>query len=321
MTELLTESEARLSAPTVVSLYPTEQDHLVDAVRQASCTVAPLSSASQGLVVTGGVPARELKGILSQHPQLEWVQLPSAGVDKYMPAIRSLAGSKLIWTSAKGAYSQPVAEHALALSLALLRILHHRARSSTWTTTLAGTSLAGLNVVVIGAGGIAIEIIRLLNALGAEITVVRRRPLDVAGATLTVGAERLPDVLVTADLVIVAAALTASTSGLLGQAEFAVLKHGAHIVNVARGGLIDSDALLSALRSGRVAGAALDVTDPEPLPDGHPLWTEPGVLITPHSAETPAMKAPLLAERVRVNAAALHSGGNFVGIIDEAAGY
>jgi phosphoglycerate dehydrogenase-like enzyme len=273
------------------------------------------------LVITRRIAANELEGLLAQYPQLEWVQLPSAGVDMYLSAIRSVAGSKLTWTSAKGAYSQPVAEHALALSLALLRVLHHRSRTTSWIRTSDGTSLAGLEVVVIGAGGVAIEIIRLLKAFGAIVTVVRRKPEDVAGARRTVGTDHLPLALATADLVIVAAALTASTSGLLGPAEFAAIKHGANIVNIARGGLIDSDALLSALRSGRVAGAALDVTDPEPLPDGHPLWTEPGVLITPHSADTPAMKAPLLAARVGVNAAALHSSGDFVGIIDEVAGY
>jgi phosphoglycerate dehydrogenase-like enzyme len=118
----------------------------------------------------------------------------------------SAAGSKTTWTSAKGAYAQPVAEHALALSLALLRALHEHARSSTWITPPKGLSLAGLEVVIIGAGGVAVEIIRLLEPFGAKITVVRRKPQFVAGASLTVGTERLLEVLGSADLVIVAAA-------------------------------------------------------------------------------------------------------------------
>lgn len=309
------------NATPVVSLYPTEPAHLAAAAQQAGCAVARLDSSSSRLVITERVSVDELTQLLVQHPQLEWVQLPSAGVDNYTAAMDSAAGRKITWTSAKGAYAQPVAEHALALSLALLRALHEHARSSTWTTPTKGVSLAGLDVVIIGAGGIAVEIIRLLKPFGTKVTVVRRKPQAVAGATLTVGTESLLEVLASADLVIVAAALTASTSGLLGAAEFAAVKEGAMVVNIARGGLVDSDALLEALRSGRVAGAALDVTDPEPLPDGHPLWAEPNILITPHAADTPGMRAPLLAERVRINAAAHVSGGHFVGVVDVAAGY
>lgn len=307
--------------PPFVALYPTEPAHLAAAAQQGGCIVARLGSSSSGLVITERVAVDELTQLLVRHPLLEWVQLPSAGVDNYTAAMDSAAGRRITWTSAKGAYAQPVAEHALALTLALLRALHEHARSSTWTTPAKGVSLAGLDVVIIGAGGIAVEIIRLLKPFGTKVTVVRRKPQAVAGANMTVGTENLPGVLASADLVIVAAALTSSTSGLLGVAEFAAVKEGVMVVNIARGGLVDSTALLEALRSGRVAGAALDVTDPEPLPDRHPLWAEPNVLITPHAADTPGMRAPLLAERVRVNAAAHISGGNFVGVVDVAAGY
>lgn len=305
---------------TVVSVYPDEGLYIADAIKEAGCTLAALSAATRGLVVTGRAPANDLTQLLYSHPGLEWVQFPSAGVESFLPLIRSKEFARVTWTSAKGAYSQPVAEHALALSLALLRVLHRRAREFSWSTR-EGTSMVGLNVVVIGAGGIGGEIVRLLRAFGATITVVRRKPVDVVGAKLTVGTDRLAEVLPGADLVIIAAALTDITSGLLGPAEFKVMKRGANIVNIARGGLVDTNALLSALRSGRVAGAALDVTDPEPLPDGHPLWTEPGVLITPHSADTPAMIAPLFAARVKANAHAFSTGGDLVGVVNATEGY
>jgi len=304
-----------------VSLYPHAPLHLAHAVTEAGSTVAALSVATRGLVVTGRVPAGDLEQLLFRHPGLEWVQLPSAGVESYLPLIRSKEAARVTWTSAKGAYSQPVAEHALALSLALLRVLQRRAREYRWSTAREGTSLAGLDVVVIGAGGIGGEIVRLLAAFGASNTVVRRKPVDVDGAKLTVGTERLAEVLPSADLVIIAAALTEMTSGLLGPAQFAVLKPGVNIVNIARGALIDTDALLTALRSGHVAGAALDVTDPEPLPEGHPLWNEPGVLITPHSADTPEMIAPLLAARVKTNVYAFSTGGDLIGVVNAAEGY
>jgi phosphoglycerate dehydrogenase-like enzyme len=93
------------------------------------------------------------------------------------------------------------------------------------------------------------------------------------------------------------------------------------LVNIARGALIDTDALVAALATGSIAGAGLDVTDPEPLPDGHPLWDEPRVIITPHSADTPDMTAPLLAERIRSIVRALLGDGRFEGVVDPALGY
>lgn len=99
------------------------------------------------------------------------------------------------------------------------------------------------------------------------------------------------------------------------------MKSTAVLVNVARGGLVDTDALVQALASESIAGAGLDVTDPEPLPDGHPLWAEPRVIITPHSADTPDMTAPLLAERIRANVLAFLGDGRFEGIVDPGAGY
>jgi len=103
--------------------------------------------------------------------------------------------------------------------------------------------------------------------------------------------------------------------------QFAAMKPGALIVNIARGSLIDQDALVDALRSGHLSGAGLDVTTPEPLPDGHPLWTAPNVVITSHSANTEAMSEPLLAARVATNVAAMLGDGRFVGLVDAKAGY
>jgi phosphoglycerate dehydrogenase-like enzyme len=133
--------------------------------------------------------------------------------------------------------------------------------------------------------------------------------------------DRLLEVLPGADVVVLAAASTASTRHLIGAAELAAMKRSAVLVNVARGALIDTDALVSALAEGAIAGAGLDVTEPEPLPERHPLWTEPRAIITPHSANTPEMTAPLLAERIRVNVRALLGDGRFEGVVDPKAGY
>src|SRR5215207_3857651 len=187
----MTEDQTSHNGATVVSFYPSTPEHLADAVAEAGCTVGALNGNSRGLVVTGRVDATELSGMLSDHPGVEWVQLPSAGIEAFLPAVQSEAGARLTWTSAKGAYAQPVAEHAVGLSIALLRILHRRARTSSWSTVPEGKSLAGMEVLVVGAGGIGVEIIRLLNAFGANVTAVRKKPEAVPGAVRTVDTARL----------------------------------------------------------------------------------------------------------------------------------
>ena len=150
---------------------------------------------------------------------------------------------------------------------------------------------------------------------------MRRSAEPVPGAARTVQTSALHDVLPDADVVVVAAALTQDTRHLIGAPELALMNRNANLVNVGRGPLIDTDALVAALADGSIAGAALDVTEPEPLPDGHPLWTEPRCLITPHSADTPEMTAPLLAERIRLNVRAFLGDGRFVGVVDPQRGY
>ncbi len=293
-----------------------------DAVRSGGGVVVPLSDETRGLVwLASGNPA-DLVAALRRHPTIEWVQLPWAGVDSFSDVLATFAGlDHPLWTSAKGAYAQPVAEHALALVLALLRVLPSRIAATGWSWVPEGRSLYGLEVVVVGAGGIAVELLRLLEPFGTRVTVVRRRQEPMEGADLTVTVDRLLEVLPAADVVVLAAALTGESTGLFGEAELAAMRSDAVLVNVARGGLVDTDALTSALASGRIAGAGVDVTDPEPLPDGHPLWREPRIIVTPHSADTPDMTAPLLAERIRANTLAFLGDGRFVGVVDVTAGY
>jgi phosphoglycerate dehydrogenase-like enzyme len=133
--------------------------------------------------------------------------------------------------------------------------------------------------------------------------------------------DRLPDVLPFADVVVLAAASTTETRHLIGARELSLMKPSAALVNIARGALIDSAALVDALSAGHLVGAATDVTDPEPLLDGDPLWTAPNMLITPHMADTPEMTGPLLAERVRRNVAAFVAGRDLEGVVDASLGY
>lgn len=305
------------SAPRIV-VFPAPTPSLATAIESAGGIVTSLEEQPQGLVVDFAASPNELPDLLAEHPHIRWVQLPSAGIEAFSTAIEQ--HPDLVWTSAKGAYAQPVAEHALALSLALLRHLPQRAKATSWGRP-SGTSLHGLNILIVGAGGVALETLRLMKAFETNVTVLRRQDIDVDGADRTVTTAALTQVLPDMDVVIVAAALTPGTRSLLGAAELALLPSSAIIVNVARGGLIDTNALTDALASNRLAGAALDVTEPEPLPDGHPLWAEEKALITPHSADTREMIIPLLAARVHENVKQLVHGEGHVGLVDTAAGY
>ena len=308
--------------PATATHTASEAD-FVEAVLSSGAELAALGPRTRGLIWLSYGGADALAATLESHPSIDWVQLPYAGVDAFAGLLASYADRPLpLWTSAKGAYSQPVAEHALTLTLALLRVIPERVRATSWPMgPKTGSSLFGLSIVIVGAGGIAVELIRLLEPFGAHVTIVRRSAGEVAGAERTVTSDRLREVLPDADVVVIAAASTADTRRMFSGTEFAVMKRSSVLVNIARGDLVDSDALVAALATGEIAGAGLDVTDPEPLPDGHPLWTAPNILITPHSADTPAMTAPLLADRIRDNVAAFVGDGRFIGVVDPRAGY
>ena len=308
--------------PGPITLMPNPVEAFAQAVLAGGGELVELGDSTRGLVWLSSEQPGLLVDTLERYPQIEWVQLPWAGVDAFASVLAPFAGrARPLWTSAKGAYSQPVAEHALALTLALLRVVPTRVRATSWSTVPEGRSLYGLNVVVIGAGGIAVELLRLLEPFDTIVTVVRRSAEPFPGARRTITTDRLAEALPDADVVIVAAALTPGTTGLIGADELALMPPRAVLVNIARGGLVNTEALTAALAAGAIHGAGLDVTTPEPLPDSHPLWSEPRVIITPHSADTPDMTAPLLAERIRANVEAFLDHGRFIGIVDTEAGY
>lgn len=247
---------------------------------------------------------------------VRWVGLPFAGIEPYVDYL----DDKRIWTCAKGVYARPVAEHALMLGLAGLRGLADYARAETWRPP-RGHNLLDATVAILGAGGITDELISLLQPFNCTIKVVRRRGEPVDGASMTVAFEDRLRALDGADLVVLALALTPETEGVMGADEFSAMADHGWLVNVARGAHVDVDALRRALESGAIGGACLDVTDPEPLPDGHWLWTHPGVIITPHIANTPEMGVPLLADHIRTNVARFARGHELDGLVDVNAGY
>ncbi len=311
--------------PYRVLVAPEVPPHIAGAVRSGGGTVVGPGQGAQGLIWLSG-PER-LPQVLTSERELRWCQLPVAGVEKFFAegVIGADLRPDLAWACAKGSYAKPVAEHALALTLALLRALPERAKARTWGKQ-AGETLFGARVTLVGGGGITTELLHLLEPFGVSTTVVRRRAQGSAvpplpGSPRVVGTDQLAHALQGARVVVLALSLTPESEGLIGSEELSAMGPEAFLVNVARGRHVVTPALVDALTAGRIAGAALDVTDPEPLPDGHPLWSLGNCLITPHSADTAEMVAPLLAERARENTARARQGLALLGAVDPAAGY
>lgn len=290
---------------------------LASAVEQGGGTVVEASGAT-GLVWTDPADPAGLGAELEAHPSIEWVQLPWAGIEPYVEVVR--IHRDRTWACGKGVYAEPVAEHALALALAGLRQLGSFARSTSWSRG-RGINLLGARVVILGGGGITESLLRLLGPFGCEVTVVRRSPQPMVGAAVVVGEDDLDDALRDAQLLVLALALTPATTGIVDRRRLEFLAPDGWVVNVARGAHIVTDDLVAVLAEERIGGAALDVTDPEPLPDGHPLWAEPRCLLTPHTANTMEMAIPLLGDRVRDNVRRRIAGEPLIGIVDPDAGY
>jgi phosphoglycerate dehydrogenase-like enzyme len=254
--------------------------------------------------------------LIREHPHFSWVQLPFAGIENFVPHL----DDRRVWTSGKGVYAEPVAELCMAFLLGGMRHVIGYSRVNEWTVD-HGRYLLGGNIVIVGGGGIATSLVRMLQGFNTNITVVRRNETAFAGVQRVVTQSQLHDVLPSADAVVLACALTPETMGLIGSRELDMMKHDAWLVNVGRGKLVVTDDLVVALREKRIGGATLDVTDPEPLPKEHPLWSLDNCLITPHIGNTRAMAVPLLSERVTTNCRLFAAGGPLVGVVDVALGY
>ena len=306
-----------MTAPRVAIAPAGARQFLHDAVEAGGGTVVDVGDAD-ALVWAIPTGAAELDEVLATHPALRWVQLPWAGIEPVVHVVR--AHRDRVWTCGKGVYAEEVAEHALALALAGMRGLGTYARARSWLGQL-GINLLAAPVTIVGGGGITESLLRLLGPFGCDITVVRRHPVPMAGAANVVPASELDDALARAQLAVLALALTPETEGLIDRRRLALLPPGAWLVNVARGKHVLTGDLVDALRDGQLGGAGLDVTEPEPLPDGHPLWDLPNVIITPHTANTFEMAMPVLARRVTENVRRWRAGEPLIGLVDADLGY
>lgn len=301
---------------SLVTIAPKSFPAYEQAVLESGSTLSPLGSNVGALIWTDYSDPKGLEQTLIENPQLEFVQLPFAGVD----AFQNVLHFPVRFACAKGSYREPVAEHALMLAMALGRVVPERVRATSWGRKFAA-SLYDANILIVGAGGITEELLKLLAPFRCDVTVVRNKPEALSGATRTVQLPELDDYLPNADWVFLACSLTESTRNLFDLERFKKMKESSYFVNVARGAVVNTTDLVTALNDGVIAGAGVDVTDPEPLPDGHSLWSAKNVIITPHTADTNAQVVRLFSVRIKENLAAYKGLGDWVGLVDPELGY
>jgi len=222
------------------------------------------------------------KEVLAKSPKLRWFHSPAAGVEGYL--FPEMVASPITLTNSKGVYSIFIAELAMGHLLAHTTQVHAntvREDRLTWLrNTLRGFELYGSTVVIIGLGNIGSEVAD--RCLGFKMRVIGVDPVRKAAAGVRlIRPNQLDEVLPEADVIIITAPATTARK-LFDRQRLASLKKGAYLINCSRGPIVDTDALVEALKSGHLAGAGLEVTEPEPLPPDHPLWTMPNVTITPH---------------------------------------
>ncbi len=323
-------ASARPPKDLKVVIPPTKPDELAElktvapSVRLVECqneqeAVAQIADADASYAFIS--PA-----IIRAGKSLRWVQQPSAGVEHLME-IPELVESDIILTNMQRAYGPEIADQAIGYLLCFTRSLTHFVRAQSkeeWRSNGPGVvldELAGKTLLVIALGGIGSEIARRAAAFGMRVLAtdpkVLERPPFVEDLHRP---DAFSSLLPRADVVASAVPLTRETRRMIGAPQFAMMKPGVILINVSRGGVIDTDALVQALDSKRVAAAGLDVTDPEPLPKGHPLWSR-NVIITPHSAGQSPGGDRRRHEYFRENLRRFAAGEMLLNIVDKKAGY
>lgn len=321
---------ARASKPLKVLIPPTSPQELVE-LKSAAPGIELIQCRNEDEAVAQASDADAVYAFITQKviraaKSLRWVQQPSAGVE-HLLEIPELVERDIVLTNMQRAYGPEIADQAIAYLLAFTRSLAHFIRVQSrqeWRSRgpeVVLDELLGKTLLVIGLGGIGTEIARRAAAFGMRVLAtdpkVWERPSYVEELHKP---DAFASLLPRADVVASAVPLTKATRKMIGASEFGMMKRGVILINVSRGGVVDTDALVAAIDAKQVAAAGLDVTDPEPLPSGHPLWTR-NVIITPHSAgQSPGgarRRQQILCENLRRFAA----GEMLLNIVDKAVGY
>lgn len=277
--------------------------------------------------------------IIAAGARVRWVQTYNAGVERCVGS-DVFASRKIVLTNMQRIAGPVMAEHVMALLLAQARGLPGYVvaqRQGRWARggaaspaglpslpngDLPAFTLVGKTMVVVGFGGVGTEVARRAHAFGMRVLAIRNSKAEPPPFVERMGVQTdLPTFVREADVIVDTLPLTADTKGLFDARLFAAVKRGAYFINVGRGGTVDTEALVAALRDGTVGGAGLDVTDPEPLPPGHPLWAMPNVIITPHVSADSEVDEEVRWLLVRENLRRFVAGGKLLSIVDPVRGY
>lgn len=314
----------------VVLCYPVEAKHL----RQIAAVApqAELVDAGQERVAEEILEADIFCGHAKVHPvpwdevvrrgRLKWIQSSAAGLDHCL--VPSVINSEIVVTSASGVLADQVAEHTVALLTALLRSLpvFFRAQQKKEFIRRPTGDLHRATVGIVGFGGNGRRIAEVLRVFKTRIIATDMFPVDKPDCAEALwSADRLDDLLAACDIVILAAPLLTSTRGMIDTRAFARMKPSAVLINMARGPLVVEAALVDALRSGQLAGAGLDVTEIEPLPQDSPLWELPNVIITPHVGGQSATRIDDMTAIFCENLARWQTGRPLVNLVDKKLGF
>jgi len=336
-------------APTAIALSPILSARYraedLERIRAAAPGARIVALSREGLtdepvddvevLLRGWLSSDAFDRLLARAPRLNWVHSASAGVERALtPAAR---GRGLVITNARGVFSRPIAEYVLMMILAVSRRLPgllELQRERTWQP-LEGVELRDVTVGIVGLGSIGRAVGALATAFGCRVVAVRRRaeagsapPADEESRSFgevmldrVGGPELLPELLRESDYVVLAAPLTPETQNMIDAAALGSMKAGAWLVNVARGGLVDERALLSALRDGRIGGAVLDTFRDEPLPPSSPFYDLPNVIVTPHTSWSSGRVLDRSVELFCDNLRRYAAGEPLLNVVDPTAGY
>ena len=325
-----------LAAATVLPIHAQSRKIVVFSMPPEA--IRELEAVSSGVSIVAAERNRELEqvadadailGTISPElfrasKKLKWVQVYSAGVETYR--FPEFIASDVVFTNCKIIQGPNLADHAFALLLSLTRDLNRtipaQANQEWDRREFHPIELRGKTAVIIGVGGIGTQIAQRARAFDMTVIGVdpRDMPLNV-NVSRMVYPDRLDEVLPKADVVFVSAPHTPESEGMIGAKQFKEMKQGAYFIAVSRGKLYDTNALVKALDSRRLAGAGLDVTNPEPLPKGHPLWKFGNVVITPHIAGQSDQVQTRRMELIKENIARFARGAPLLNVVDKKKGY